>query len=449
MKISVNSVELHYEKTGFGPPLIMLHGNGETHKIFDKAAPLLAERFTVYCIDTRGHGRSSPVSEYHYVDMAEDIRCFIEALKLPSPVLYGFSDGGILGLLLASRYPGLLSRLIVSGASLNPDSTVNGWKRFFSAIYKLSKDPKMKLMLEEPNISAEMLGRIEIPVTVLAGSRDMIIERHTRAIAGGIKNSVLHILPGEGHGSYIVHKEKIAELILEACRDKAASPPPEYGGIMDVIRARHSVRAYNGKPIEGEAEEKIRQMIDEANAESGLNIQLCLGDSEALGGLIPRYGSFKNADNYIALVGKKSGDFQEKCGYYGERLVLELMKMGIGSCWIAGTYSRSKTKVTMESGEKLACIISIGYADHMGVPRKTKPLEALCDVSGEMPPWFRRGLEAAQLAPTAINQQNFKFSLEGGKVFAKAGIGPYTKIDLGIVKYHFECGASGGDWTWG
>lgn len=217
MKIAVNGIELFYEKTGSGTPLIMLHGNGETHKIFNKAAPLLAERFTVYCIDTRGHGSSSPVSEYHYLDMAEDVRLFIEALNLEAPVLYGFSDGGIIGLILASRYPKLLSRLIVSGASLNPNSTTPGWIRLFKIIYKLSKDPKMKLMLSEPDITAEMLSKIEIPVAVLAGERDMIIESHTRALAEGIPSSTLEILPGEKHGSYIIRKEKIAHLILKHC----------------------------------------------------------------------------------------------------------------------------------------------------------------------------------------------------------------------------------------
>ena len=101
MKISVNGIALHYEKSGEGRPLILLHGNGETHAIFDKALPLLAARFTVYAIDSRGHGESEGADAYHYADMKEDVRCFIQELKLEKPVLYGFSDGGIIGLLLA------------------------------------------------------------------------------------------------------------------------------------------------------------------------------------------------------------------------------------------------------------------------------------------------------------------------------------------------------------
>ncbi len=211
-----NDVNLYYEQTGTGRPLILLHGNGETHKIFDKAIPILSEHFTVYAIDTRGHGQSDAVSEYHYDDIAEDIKCFIEELDLHKPILYGFSDGGIIGLLLGAKYPGLLSQMIISGANLSPDGIRTGWLKFFQLLNRIVKEPKMTMMLAEPNITAEMPGRIEIPTTVLAGSHDMIKEDHTKYIAANIKKSTLRIIKGEGHGSYIVHSKKIAELILDA-----------------------------------------------------------------------------------------------------------------------------------------------------------------------------------------------------------------------------------------
>lgn len=215
MKIRINNTEIFYEKAGSGPPLILLHGNGENGKIFDKALPLLSERYTVYTPDTRGHGRSAAVTEYHYDDMVEDLRCFIETLGLSRPACYGFSDGGIICLLAASAYPELLGPIVVSGANLNPSGLKNGWGVLFGAIYRLSRDPKMKMLFSEPDITEEMLGRITVPVSVLAGSRDLIKEEQTRAIASGIKKSRLRILPHQGHASYIVHKSRIGELIIE------------------------------------------------------------------------------------------------------------------------------------------------------------------------------------------------------------------------------------------
>jgi pimeloyl-ACP methyl ester carboxylesterase len=215
MQIDVNGCTLYYEKVGAGQPLILLHGNGETHLIFDKAVELLRDHFTVYLLDSRGHGQSSKISSFHYADMAEDVRCFIEALHLPSPLLYGFSDGGIIGLLLASSYPSLLAGLIVSGANTEPSGLKPFWRSLFRLVGHITKDPKITLMLQEPHITKEQLAAITIPTLVLAGSHDLIAEAHTRRIAAAIPGGSLRILPGEGHGSYVVHRKKIASLILE------------------------------------------------------------------------------------------------------------------------------------------------------------------------------------------------------------------------------------------
>lgn len=216
MKCRVNNLDLYYEKAGMGQPLILLHGNGETHRIFDKAIPLLGEHFTVYALDSRGHGQSEAPLEYHYADLAEDVKCFIQGLELERPILYGFSDGGIIGLLLAAKYPQLLSRMIISGANATPDGIRMGWLKLFRGINAVVKDPKMDMMLAEPHITAEMLQSIAIPTAVLAGSRDMVKRSHTEYIAAQITGSTRRILQGEGHGSYIVHSTKIAKLILEA-----------------------------------------------------------------------------------------------------------------------------------------------------------------------------------------------------------------------------------------
>lgn len=215
--IKVNNINLFYTCTGSGAPLIMLHGNGEDHTIFDEAVALLSKHFTVYAIDSRDHGQSDKVDELHYDDMAEDIRIFIEELGLEKPILYGFSDGGIVGLLLAIKYPELLSKVIGSGVNVNPEGLVKGWHIIFKIIYFFNRDRKFKMMLTEPNITKEMLSKISIPVFLTGGSKDMIRQEHMKMIAENIPGAKLSILEGEKHGSYIVHNQKIAEVIIEYC----------------------------------------------------------------------------------------------------------------------------------------------------------------------------------------------------------------------------------------
>ena len=217
MNITVNNVNLYYEVAGSGAPLVMVHGNGETHAIFDKALPLLAEHFTCYLLDSRGHGQSQPVTEYHYADMAEDVFQFIQALHLEHVTYYGFSDGGIIGLLLAAKHPRLLEKMVISGANTRPDAVVKRIVRLFKVINFLHKNPLFELILTEPHITKEQLQAIETPTLVLAGSKDLVLEEDTRFIAESIPHATLKILPGESHTSYIVHKEKIAELILDYC----------------------------------------------------------------------------------------------------------------------------------------------------------------------------------------------------------------------------------------
>lgn len=217
---------------------------------------------------------------------------------------------------------------------------------------------------------------------------------------------------------------------------------------LKVMKVRHSVRSYNDRKIEKETANVLRNIIDECNKESGLHIQLCLDDSGVFDGFMARYGKFQNVRNYIALVGKKSKDLEEKIGYYGEKVLLKATELGLGSCWVAATYSKGKCSAKVDQGEKLVCVISLGYFDKDGVPHKTKSIEQLCKVKGEMPDWFRRGMKAVQLAPTAMNQQKFLLSLEGNIITAKAGAGFYTKLDIGIVKYHFELGADKKNFRW-
>lgn len=150
---------------------------------------------------------------------------------------------------------------------------------------------------------------------------------------------------------------------------------------------------------------------------------------------------FLSHSPYIALIGPKGPELEERCGYYGERLVLTAQQLGLNTCWVAMTYSKIKTAFTIAPGEKLCVVIALGYGQTQGTAHTSKTVEQVSRVAGAMPGWFEDGVKAALLAPTAMNQQKFTFTLKGDKVRADAGLGFYAKVDLGIVKYHFELGA--------
>ncbi len=214
--------------------------------------------------------------------------------------------------------------------------------------------------------------------------------------------------------------------------------------ILTAIKNRHSVRDYTDKPIDAETIRKLKAEIDACNKESGLNIQLVTGEPKAFSGFMAHYGKFSGVRNYIALAGKKSPDFDEKSGYYGERIALKAQTLGLNTCWAAMTFSKGAAKqaLSIGAGEKFGCVLALGYGKTQGIPHKSKPLANLFIADdGEIPEWFEKGIEAAALAPTATNQQKFIFILSKGVVTLKATGGFYSKVDLGIVKYHFEIGS--------
>ncbi|MGN0998204.1 MAG: nitroreductase family protein [Faecousia sp.] len=216
----------------------------------------------------------------------------------------------------------------------------------------------------------------------------------------------------------------------------------------EAVKTRHSVRQYQNKPLGAEVISRLQAEIDACNQESGLHIQLVTGEEKAFDGFMAHYGNFSGVTNYIAMIGKKNGELDEKCGYYGQRLVLKAQQLGLNSCWVALTYSKIKTAFIVDREEKLCVVIALGYGISQGVPHKSKTIEEVAKAEDKMPDWFRRGVEYALLAPTAMNQQKFSLSLKGNKVTIKAGMGFYTKVDLGIIKYHFEIGAGTGNFEW-
>lgn len=214
MWIDVNGIRMYYEVYGSGRPLIMVHGNSEDHNIFYDARVLLSKHFKVYVVDSRGHGHSTRVDEFHYDDMAEDMIEFMEKLDLRDVVFYGFSDGGIIGLLAAMKTD-RIGMLITSGANITPEGVGLPLKLLVKGLYAFTKDPKMKMILDEPHITTDELAQIKVPTVVVAGEKDLVKRSETEKIAKAIPGARFRIIEGEGHGSYIVNKSKIADIIME------------------------------------------------------------------------------------------------------------------------------------------------------------------------------------------------------------------------------------------
>ena len=225
--------------------------------------------------------------------------------------------------------------------------------------------------------------------------------------------------------------------------------------IQEAIEARHSVRAYKDQPLADEVARRLEEEIAVVNQKGNLHVQLIRNEPKAFQGTMAKYGKFRNANNYIVMAGKKAEDLDERIGYYGEHLVLLAQTLGLNTCWVGLSYSKVPGTYVLDEGEKIACYIAIGYGETQGVGHKIKTVGQVSNASDATPSWFRKGVEAALLAPTAVNQQKFSFEYVGMKdgrhqVSAKKGFSMigYTKMDLGIAKYHFEIGVGNVNYEW-
>ena len=224
--------------------------------------------------------------------------------------------------------------------------------------------------------------------------------------------------------------------------------------LQEAIEARHSVRKYIDKEIPADVIAVLQDRIAEYNKVGNLNIQLVLNETKAFTGMLA-YGKFSGVRNYLVMVGKKSKDLDERIGYYGEHLVLLVQTLGLNTCWVGLSYRKVPEAYNVGKDEKLACMIALGYGETQGVGHKIKGIEEVSNASDITPSWFRKGVEAALLAPTAVNQQKFSFEHVGVKngkhqVRAKKGFSMigYTQMDLGIAKCHFEIGAGKENFDW-
>ena len=214
------------------------------------------------------------------------------------------------------------------------------------------------------------------------------------------------------------------------------------------IKERHSVRKFSDAPLSNAVKGALIDRIEEVNRLSGLHIQLVTDEPKAFSGGMVKYGDFSNVYNYIAMIGPKTPDLDELCGYYGEYLVLRAHQIGLNTCWVGMKTGSAPGAYKVGSNEKLCLVIAVGYGETDGKPHRSKTPEQVSNLKEGDPDWFRSGVEAALLAPTAMNQQKFHIERHGRRVSIKAGLGFFTKVDLGIVKYHFEIGAGTDNFVW-
>ena len=250
--------------------------------------------------------------------------------------------------------------------------------------------------------------------------------------------------------------------------------------LLEAIHSRHSVRKFIDKPIEEDIVRILQDKVNEVNEKGNLHIQLVTNEPKAFKGKMA-YGVFSGVSNYFVMVGKKDETLSERIGYYGEQLVLLAETLGLNTCWVGLTYNNIKEAYEKGDDEKLCCMIALGYGDDPGrnMNRRTKQEQSVAcsdyalqeggrprvkrktakqvsNASDITPKWFRDGVAAALLAPTAVNQQKFHFeyvSPHGDgvhRVKAERGFSliGYTKMDLGIAKYHFEVGAGKENFKW-
>ena len=202
--------------------------------------------------------------------------------------------------------------------------------------------------------------------------------------------------------------------------------------ILEAIKKRHSVRSYITKKIPEDIWQELTAAINACNNEGGLHMQLVTDDADAFHTLLAHYGKFRNVRNY------------------GEKIVLQAQILGLNTCWVALTFGKGavRKKCEIKRGEKLVCVLALGYGETQGEFHKVKKISEICKNEMEMPKWYKTGLECALLAPTAMNQQKFAFARDGSTVSVRSTGGVYSKIDLGIVKYHFEIGAGMKNFQW-
>ena len=219
--------------------------------------------------------------------------------------------------------------------------------------------------------------------------------------------------------------------------------------LQEAMSTRHSVRKYKDKPLTAEDKENLKERIEEHNQKYGLNMQLVTENKEGIPKVIGMLMA-KGVKNYIILAGPDKPDTDEKLGYSSADLMLYAETLGLNTWWIGGMYSHkgARKNSNADQSAKIIGIVAIGYGEEDGVPHKSKPANEVSSYEGDAPEWFKAGVSATLLAPTAMNKQSFTVKGSGNKVNMTYASGSFSGADLGICKYFFELGAGKDNFTW-
>lgn len=203
MEMTVNGVTLFYTKRGTGTPMLLLHGNGEDHHIFDTLAARLSEMFTVYAVDSRCHGASGKTDTLTYADMTQDLVALIGALGLGTVDIVGFSDGAIVALMLAMQKPACVRRMALLGVNLSPADFTEENLAYLKEEYAETGAPLVRLMLEEPNLALSDVAKVQAPTLLVAAEHDLFRPELFTAMERAMPHARLLIMQGHEHESYI------------------------------------------------------------------------------------------------------------------------------------------------------------------------------------------------------------------------------------------------------
>jgi pimeloyl-ACP methyl ester carboxylesterase len=214
METVVNSVKIAYDRTGSGPPVVLLHGCTEDRHIFDRLAPGLAARFTVYAVDSRNHGESERTRDFSYSAMTDDILAFLDELGIEGAGAVGFSDGAIVALMCSMRRPGAFRRQALLGVNLKPTDLTEEAEEFLRDLAEKTGDPRLDNLFVEPDIELEDAAKVTVPTLVMAGENDIIRPELFTELAGALPNAELKVMQGHDHLSYVVDRDIILPDLL-------------------------------------------------------------------------------------------------------------------------------------------------------------------------------------------------------------------------------------------
>lgn len=214
----------------------------------------------------------------------------------------------------------------------------------------------------------------------------------------------------------------------------------------EAMQKRHMVRKYTDKPLSEELIKKLNERIEINNKNYNLNMKLMINNNKGVSSIMKLIMA-KGVNNFIILAGDNVEKLDEKLGYSGADIMLYAQTLGLNTWWVGGTFNRSVSQYV--DNKKVTGIIAIGYGQTQGTPHKSKIVEDVSKYSGKIiPAWFVSGVDAALLAPTALNKQDFMIIGNGNKVKIECENGIFTGSNVGLIKYHFELGAGKENFEW-